>query len=36
MSAFHLPFARGDALWILLRHIPSLESKTTGLHEPVL
>lgn len=36
MSAFHSPFVRGNALWILLSHIPSLETKTISLHEPVL
>lgn len=36
MGAFHLPFVRGNALQTLLSHIPSLETKTTGLYELVL
>lgn len=36
MSAFQFPFVRGKALWIFLNHIPCLETKTTGLHEPAL
>lgn len=29
-------FVIGNALWILLCHIPCLENKTTGLYDPVL